>query len=271
MKRTLLLLAMLVFAACQLFPLVWMLDYSLMMSGQFYSPAILQWPHPPNWQNYVDAFLNGHVLPYTINSALVCLVSIAVTVFFSITMSYAFTRMRWKWRQAVMNTVLLGMIIPIYATLLPNFTIFTWAGLLNSYWALILPYIAFSIPVSMYIMTGFLETIPSSLEEAAVMDGLGIFGIVFRIIVPAARPAIATITVMTFLSCWNEFIMAITFISSDAFKTLPFALIQFTGEYSSNYGAQFAVMTLIALPSILLYAIFTEQITRGVTAGAVKG
>ncbi|MCL6443164.1 MAG: carbohydrate ABC transporter permease [Alicyclobacillus sp.] len=271
MKRLPSLIGMIIFAVLQLFPLIWLVDYSLLKSGQFYSPDILQLPHPPNWQNYVDAFVNGHVLPFLLNSLLVCGVSIAVTVFFSITMGYAFTRMRWKFRRTFLNLILLGMIIPIYSTLLPNFSIFSWTGILNTYWALILPYIAFSVPVGMYIMTGYLETIPSALEEAAVMDGLSIYGVILRIIVPAAQPAIATITVMTFLSCWNEFVMAITFISSDAYKTLPFALMQFTGEYSSNYGAQFAVMTLMAIPSVLLYALFTEQVTRGVTAGAVKG
>ncbi|WP_339315368.1 carbohydrate ABC transporter permease [Paenibacillus sp. FSL R10-2734] len=258
-------------AIIQLFPLVWLVDFSLLKSGDFFGSSILKWPDPPQWINYKNAFTQGKVPLYFLNSAIVTIVTIVATVISSLFMAYACTRMQWKLRGVFYNLILVGMIIPVYSTLIPNFQIFNKLGMLDSYWSLILPNVAFAIPLGMFILSGFMESIPRSLEEAAVMDGLGLGGLIFKIILPMTLPAIATVTVMTFISTWNEFIMAITYIRSETFKTLPFALVQFTGQYASNYAAQFAVMTLIALPSVVIYFLFTEQITSSVTAGAVKG
>ncbi|WP_286892902.1 carbohydrate ABC transporter permease [Thermobacillus sp.] len=197
--------------------------------------------------------------------------SVLLAAVLSLTMSYAFTRMEWKLRGATMNMILIGMIIPIHATLLPTFILFKNAHMLDHPLSLIIPYTAFSIPISMFIISGFLETTPRAIEESAVIDGCGVYGMIFRIVLPIARPAIATVCVMNFISWWNEFIMANTYLTSEHLKTLPFSIMKFTGEYSSNYGAQFAVMTIIAVPSVLMYLLFTEQITKGITAGAVKG
>ncbi|MEC0229373.1 carbohydrate ABC transporter permease [Paenibacillus alba] len=268
----------LLFAVCmtilvlaELFPLVWLFDFSLLKSGDFFGSSILKWPNPPMWKNYADAFKGAHITMLFFNSLLVSFLSIVIIVALSITMGYAFTRMRWKLRNTFFALIMVGMIIPIYATLLPNFILFKQAGILNSYLSLILPYAAFAIPVSMFIITGFLETIPKALEEAAIMDGLGVPGMIYKIILPLLKPAIATVAVLAFLSCWNEFIMAVTYIDKDSLRTLPFAIVYFMGQYSSNYGAQFAVLAIIAIPSIVIYLIFTDQITRGITAGAVKG
>ncbi|MEK0314741.1 carbohydrate ABC transporter permease [Cohnella sp. 56] len=264
-------LLMTLLVVAELFPLVWLFDFSLLKSGDFFGSNILKWPDPPKWQNYADAFRNAHIPLLFWNSLLVCAVSIAIIIACSVAMGYALTRMTWRWRKPTLALVMAGMIIPIYATLLPNFMVFNEIGLLNSYFALILPYAAFQIPVSMYIVTGFLETVPRALEEAAVIDGMTVPGLLFRIILPILRPAIATVSVLAFLACWNEFIMAVTYIDTDKLRTLPFAVVYFMGQYSSNYGAQFAVLAIISIPSILIYIAFTDQINRGITAGAVKG
>ncbi|TXK77818.1 carbohydrate ABC transporter permease [Paenibacillus sp. N3.4] len=262
---------MTILVLAELFPLVWLFDFSLLKSGDFFGSSMLKWPNPPMWKNYADAFKGAHITMLFLNSLLVSFLSIVIIVALSITMGYAFTRMKWRLRNTFFALIMVGMIIPIYATLLPNFILFKQVGILNSYLSLILPYAAFSIPVSMFIITGFLETIPRALEEAAIMDGLGVPGMIYKIILPLLKPAIATVAVLAFLSCWNEFIMAVTYIDKDSLRTLPFAVVYFMGQYSSNYGAQFAVLAIIAIPSILIYLIFTDQITRGITAGAVKG
>jgi raffinose/stachyose/melibiose transport system permease protein len=154
---------------------------------------------------------------------------------------------------------------------LPNFFIFNKVGLLNNYFSLILPYSAFSVPISLLILSGFLKNLPRAIEESAIIEGSGVIGVVFKLILPMSMPAIVSISILTFLSSWNEFIMANTFLYSDDYKTLPFSIIQFSGQYASNYSAQFAVMTLIAIPSILIYILFSEQMKQGITAGAVKG
>jgi raffinose/stachyose/melibiose transport system permease protein len=186
-------------------------------------------------------------------------------------MGYALIRMEWKLRKIALTFILLGMMIPIHATLLPNFITFQKVGIKDSYLALIIPYVAFALPLAVFLMTGFLESIPKAIEESAVIDGCGIFRIIFSIILPLTKPAIVTIVIMTFLNTWNEFIMAATYLSSDKFRTLPFAVYNFAGQYASNYSVQFAVMTLVALPSLIIYIILNEHITKGVTVGALKG
>ncbi|NIK77851.1 raffinose/stachyose/melibiose transport system permease protein [Paenibacillus castaneae] len=258
-------------ALLQIFPLVWLINYSFLKSGEFFGKSILKWPEKLEWTNYVNAFTYGSVPKFMLNSFFITMVTILVAAILSVMLSYAFVRMQWKLRKATMALILLGMIVPIHATLLPNFILFDWLHLIDNPLSLILPYIAFSLPISMLIISGFMETIPRSIEESAVMDGCSVFGIIFRIILPITKPAIATVCIMNFISWWNEFIMANTFLTSETFKTLPFSIMKFTGQYSSNYGAQFAVMTLIALPTVITYLLFTEQMSRGITAGAVKG
>lgn len=261
----------LLFCVGQFFPLVWLVDYSLSKSSEFFVKGILNWPVPPHWQNYLRAWVGGKFVRYFFNSALIATVTIGATVFLSLTLGYAFVRMKWKLSPLFLNIILLGMMIPIHATLLPNFLMFRRiGGLLDSYQGLIIPYIAFSIPIAVFVMTGFLETIPRSLEESAIIDGCGVYAIIFRIIMPLTKPAVVTVIVLTFLASWNEFIMAVTFLSSDTFRTLPFSVINFQGQYSSDFGAQFAVMALSAIPAVIVYVIFSDQITKGVLAGAIK-
>lgn len=258
-------------AAIQLFPLIWMIDFSFASSTEFFSSAILIWPETFQWQNYTNAWVDGKFLQYFFNSALVTSTTIILTIFLSLTLAYAFTRMTWKLRPFFFTVILLGIMIPIHATLLPNFAIFKSIGLTDSYLGLILPYTAVSVPLGTFILTGFMRSIPRAMEESAVMDGSSIYRTVFQIIAPLTKPAVVTVIVMTFLNCWNEFIMASTFLSKDSLKTLPFSVMNFAGQYSSDYGSQFAVMVLTSIPAIIIYAIFNEQITKGVTAGAVKG
>jgi raffinose/stachyose/melibiose transport system permease protein len=255
----------------QLFPLIWLVDFSFVNSNDFFSSGILKWPSPPEWTNYINAWVDGKFSKYLFNSILVSTVTIILTVFLSLSLGYAFTRMKWKLRSLFFTIILLGIMIPIHATLLPNFAIFKTLGLTNSYLGLILPYTAVSVPLGTFILSGFMRSIPSAVEESAVMDGCSIYRMVFQIIMPLTAPALVTVAITTFLNCWNEFIMAATFLSNDALKTLPFAVMNFAGQYSSDYGSQFAVMVLTSIPAIIIYAIFNEQITKGVTAGAVKG
>ncbi|HYF84249.1 MAG TPA: carbohydrate ABC transporter permease [Clostridia bacterium] len=261
---------MAVFSIGQLFPLVWLIDFSLCKSGDLFGANILKWPDPPQWQNYVTAWVDGQIFKFLINSLIVNIAAGFFTVLFSLMMGYALTRMEWKLRKRTFAFILLGLMIPIHATLLPNYKTFEFVGISDSYLALIIPYIAFSLPLGVFLMTGFMETIPRSIEEAAVIDGCGIIRIVFSIILPMVKPAVMTISIMTILNTWNEFIMAATYLSSDTYRTLPFAVYYFAGQYASNYSVQFAVMNLVALPSLLVYIVLNEHITKGATAGAIK-
>lgn len=270
-KRTLLIAFMLVVALGEIFPLIWMFDFSLAKSGDLFGNHMLVMPDPPQWSNYVKAFEQGNILHYMLNSIIINTITVLATIVISLMVSYACIRMKWKLSGTVLRILMLGMMIPIHATLLPNFIIYDKLDLLDKLPGLLIPYVAFSLPQAIFIMSGFIETIPRELEEAAVIDGCGIYTIIFKIVLPVVKPALVTVAILTFLNTWNEFIMAMTYLSSDTWKTLPFAVTNFAGQYASDVAAQFAVMTLTALPSLIVFIILNKQITKGVMIGAVKG
>ena len=268
--RTVLWIIMVAFGILQFFPMLWVVNFSLVKDSQVFASGILTLPDPPQFENYALAWTNGNIFAFSMNSIFVVGTTIFITLYLSMTLGYAFTRMRWKWSGAVFSFVLLGMMIPIHTTLLPNFLIYRDAGILDTPAALIIPYSAFSIPLGVFIMSSFMRSVPLAIEESAVMDGCGIFRIIFQIVLPITKPALVTVAVMTFINNWNEFIMAATFLSSGKWKTLPFSVYEFAGQYVSRYAVQFAVMVLSALPALLVYGLLNEQITKGVTMGAVK-
>ena len=264
-------MVLVVVAVIQLFPLIWLVDFSLGSSNEMFTNGLLIIPEKIRWDNYVKAFVDGNFLHYLRNSILINTLAVALVILISIMAAFACLRMKWKLSGLVSTLLVLGMMIPIHATLLPNYKIYNTFHLTDTIWALLIPYVAFSLPQGMFLMTGFLQAIPKELEEAAVMDGCGIYRIVFQIITPLLKPSIATVAIMTFLNNWNEFMMASTYLSTPTWKTLPFSVLEFTGEYSSNYAVQFAVMALTAAPAVLVYVVLNKHITKGVAMGAVKG
>ncbi len=270
-RNPLLWVVLIVVAVIQIFPLIWLLDFSLASSTEMFTSGLLIIPEKIQWGNYVKAFLDSNFLWYLKNSVVSNVLSVLLVLVISIMASFACLRMHWRLCGVVKMLLLMGLMIPIHATLLPNYKIYSMLGLTDTIWALLIPYTAFSLPQGLFLMSSFMESIPKEIEEAAVMDGCGIYTIIFRIIVPMLKPSIATVSIMTFLNNWNEFMMASTYLSSPKWKTLPFSVLEFTGEYSSNYAVQFAVMALTAAPAVIVYVILNKQITKGVAMGAVKG
>ncbi|MGN0246047.1 MAG: carbohydrate ABC transporter permease [Lachnospiraceae bacterium] len=260
-----------IIAVIQIFPLVWLIDFSLASSNEMFTSGLLIIPKKIQWGNYAKAFVDGHFLLYLKNSVLINGLAVILVIVISIMAAFACHRMKWKLSGFVKMLLLMGLMIPIHATLLPNFKIYSMLGLTDTIWALLIPYVAFSLPQAMFLMTSFMEAIPVELEEAAVMDGCSIYRIIFQIVTPMLKPSIATVAIMTFLNNWNEFMMASTYLSSEKWKTLPFSVLEFTGQYSSNYAVQFAVMALTAAPAVIVYIILNKHITKGVAMGAVKG
>lgn len=262
---------LIIVAVIQLFPLIWLVDFSLGSSNEMFTNGLLIIPEKLRWDNYVKAFVDGNFLHYLRNSVLINTLAVVLVIIISIMAAFACQRMQWKLRGLVSTLLVMGMMIPIHATLLPNYKIYSTLHITDTIWALLIPYVAFSLPQGMFLMTGFLQSVPKELEEAAVMDGCGLYRIVFQIITPLLKSSIATVAIMTFLNNWNEFMMASTYLSSPKWKTLPFSVLEFTGEYSSNYAVQFAVMALTAAPAVIVYVILNKHITKGVAMGAVKG
>lgn len=264
-------MALLLFLALiQLFPLIWLADYSLCRSDQLFTDKILTWPAPFQWNNYYTAIFNSNFFHYLLNSILICVVSISCVVLFSIMAAYACVRMSWKLSRAVSLLILVGMMIPIHATLLPNFLVFSKLKLLDTFGGLMLPYIAFPISEAFFLMSKYMRSVPRSMEEAAVIDGCGIYRLLFFVVTPIMKPSIVTVAILTFLSNWNRYITPMIMLTSNKWKPLPFLALDFTGIYSSDYALQFAVMMLSTLPALIVYISLNRYIVKGLMLGAIK-
>jgi raffinose/stachyose/melibiose transport system permease protein len=258
------------FAVMQLFPLAWVFVYSLQRSGDLFGNDLLKLPADPQWNNYARAWTDGQIVRYGFNSLIVVTTSTAVSTFLSFCMGYAIARMQWRLKGIALGAIVLGMVVPIHATLLPNFLWYGQFGLIDTRLGLIIPYVAFTLSFNTLVYAGHLRNLPVALEEAALLDGASWPRILWSVVAPLATPATVTVAVMTFLSNWNEFIMANTYLASDELRTLPFSIIRFEGQYSSDYSAQFACMVIVAVPALAVYLMFSKHIMAGATAGAVK-
>jgi raffinose/stachyose/melibiose transport system permease protein len=269
--KTLIVILLGILVLAQIFPLIWIFTYSIKKSGDLFGPDLLSFPKEPQWVNYYKAFVNGRIPVYLANTLKIVIPSVSLGTILPFCLAYACTRMDWKLKKMVWSIVIIGMTIPIHTTLLPNFLWYKIFHLIDTHLALIISYMAFTMSFNSIVFSGFLMGIPKSIEESAFIDGAGYFTILRKIIAPISINGFITVGIMTFLSHWNDFLMANTYISTETKRTLPFSVIRFAGQYASDYAVQFAVMTLVALPPLIFYFAFNKWMLAGVTAGSVKG
>ena len=259
-----------ILAVIYLAPLLWMLSVSLKdNAGVMSAPFSL--PETYHFENYAQAWTLGKLGIAMLNSVLVCGVTLVVSLFFGAMASFAIARMRWKLSEAAHSFFLIGMMVPVHCILIPLFVRFAKLGLTNSQYGLMLPYITFSLPMTIFLLTGFFKTMPGEMFEAAAIDGCSIYGCFFRIALPLCRTGFFVSGLMTFVNNWNELLLAMVFISDPNKKTLPVTLTYFVGPYATNYVQMFAAIIIAIAPTIIVYCMFSNQIVEGLTAGAVKG
>lgn len=258
-------------ALVQLFPLYWLFTFSLKDNMQIFTTNPLGLPNPYRFENFADVLQRGQVASFLLNSLLVTTATIAVSTVLSTMAAYAIARMKWKWSNTALLFFLMGMMIPLHATLVPLFIFLKRTNLYDTPFALILPYVAFAIPMAIYIFVGFFKTIPAEMEEAACLDGMSIYGIFVKIMVPLIRPAIATVAIFTYLSCWNELMFAISFISKPQWKTLTVGIMGMVGMYATNWGALGAGLVVATVPTLIIYLLMSGEIQKSFTTGAIKG
>lgn len=259
------------FTFIQIYPFLWLVFFSLKSNSEIFGGNIAGLPEKFLWQNYKTALVNGKVGLYFLNSVFVTAATITVTSLVSGMAAYAIQRMKWKFSSAMLVIFLLGLMIPIHAALLPLFIFFSRIKQLNSYWCLILPYVGFAMPMAMYILVGFLKGIPLEMEESSFLDGCTIYKAFFRIIVPILKPAIATVSIFTFLASWNELMFALTFISKTQYRTLTVGLQQMVGQYTTQWGPVGAGLVVAALPTLIIYCLMSNEVQKSLITGAVKG
>ena len=254
-----------------IFPVYWMLTFSLKNNNEIFGENVIGLPKYWVWENYTRAMNTGNMPRYFLNSVIVAVSTIVITLAASVMATYAITRLEWKGRKTMNKFFMLGLTIPIHASIVPLYTTLARLKMLNSYWALIIPYSAFSLAMGILISIGFMGDIPYDLDEAAFLDGCGVWGTFFRVIAPLMMPAVATVGIYTFLQCWNELMFANTFISKDALKTLPVGVQALSGQYTTDWGPIGAALSLATVPTLLVYVFLSKQIQDSFIAGAVKG
>ncbi len=251
-------------------PLLWMLSVSIKSNAEvFASPFGL--PEAFQWENYKIAWTAGKLGIATLNSAIVCGLTLLASLLFGSMAAFAIGRMRWKFSSAALTYFMIGMMIPVHCVLIPLFVRFSKMHMTNNLIALILPYVTFSLPMTIYIMVGFFKGMPSEMFEAACIDGCSIYRCFFSIALPLCKTGLFVTGLMTFVNNWNELLLAMVFISDVKKKTLPVTLTYFVGPYSTNYVQMFAAIVIAVAPTIVVYCCFSNQIVEGLTAGAVKG
>ncbi|MCX7711772.1 MAG: carbohydrate ABC transporter permease [Clostridia bacterium] len=269
-SKVIMYILLIVFSITCLYPLIWLLINSVKSNGELFDNP---WTLGSTLQfaNYSKAWVAGKIGTGFLNSVFVSIISVVITILVGSMAAFAIKRLKWKLSGLVLAVFLLGVMIPIHSTLIPLFILFKNIGFTDKYIALILPYVAFALPTSVFILTGFMGTFPREIEEAAVMDGCSMAGVFWRMIVPLSKSAIATITIFNFVSMWNELMFAMIFMSDPLKMTLPVSLTRFRGQYSTDWTVQLAAIMIMVLPSILVYMFLNDKIIESMTVGAVKG
>lgn len=257
-------------AVTSVYPLVWMFINSFKDTDEIMTGESFGLPHIWKFSNYTDAIFNRNIMRFFINSVITTGATLILTVTVSLMFSYALTRMRWKFSIKMRKIVTIGILLPSQIVIVPIFIMLRRVHLVNNPISLILTISAFNIGISTLMCSSFLSGIPAEMEEAAVMDGAGILDVLFRVIAPIIKPAIATMCINTFINSWNEFIYALVLIGGEKYRTLPIALMNYSsGKYGTDYGGMYASMVITSILPVMLFIFFSNQVEKTFTAGAI--
>ncbi len=261
---------MVLFSVTCIFPLIWML-YSSLKTQQEFSLDIISLPKVLHFDNFIAAIKIGKMHMFFGNSLFNSVVSVALIIVIGFVVAYFLSRYNFKMRNIVYALFLFGMLVPVHSLLIPLFIQFKVLWLLDKRFTLILPYVAFGLPMAIFLFESFIKSTPVEIEEAAYLDGSSTNTIIFKIIFPVCRPVLSTVLILSFLNAWNEFPFALILLRKQSLKTIPIGLSNFNGAYTVNYPQLMAAMVIAVLPVIIIYLLASKRIIQGMTAGSVKG
>ena len=265
---------LIVWTTITLFGFTWVVLTSLKTNRELFSiksiwglPAVLQ------WENYVRAWTRSRMGNFLLNSVLVSTASVLLINLVGSMAAYILARFRFAGNRLLLGGFILGSAIPLQLVTVPLYLMFNDLNLLNSLIGLTVVYIAVSMPFTVFVLTGFFKSIPSELEEAAVLDGASDYGVFWRVMLPLATPGLVTVTIFNFLGVWNEYLLALMLVNQTAKMTIPLGLynLQVVQEYAADFTGLFAGFVIMLLPTITAFVLLQERITRGMTVGALKG
>ena len=253
------------------FPAVWILFTSLKTETELVQKPITWWPKNITLNNYVQAFTDQPLLRYLGNSLIVALGATALSLLVSACAAYAIARLNLKYRQVILTSIIASSMFPLVTLLVPIFETFRAMNLLNTYTALILPYVVLNLPVCTLVLVSFFQSIPKDLENAAMIDGCTRMGALWRIVVPLAAPGVFTAGILAFVNSWDEFLLALSLNSSASMRTLPVGISLYQGEFTFPWPIISAALIVAIVPIAVLIALFQERVVGGLTQGGLKG
>lgn len=258
-------------AVVMVVPFLWMVSTSLKEHAYSiaFDPGLI--PENPTFMNYVQAWKNSNFQLYFRNSLAVAVVSVILCVMISAMMAFAFARLQFPAKEFIFFTILLVLMIPNVVNIIPQFFLAKTFGVRDSLIGLVVFYVAGMIPFNTFLLRGFFETLPRELEDAVLIDGGTYSTIFFKIVLPLSKPALATVSIFSFLGFWDEFILALTFIDDVSKRTLPIAIALLHGQHGTDWGLVFAASIIALIPVITVFAALQRYFVGGITAGAFKG
>ena len=262
---------LLIACVASIYPILNVLSISLRPANSVFSTSLKIIPDGATFENYRQAFIKYDIFKWILNSLIVSGCAAAISVFVSITAGYAFSRFQFRGKKMGMSMLLVTQMFPATMMLLPLFIMLIKMGLVNKYFGLIIVYVSTSIPFNIWMLKGYFDTIPKSLEESAYVDGANIVQSFYRIILPLAKPSIALTTLFSFMTGWSEYIVARVIINSAGKITLPVGLVNMMGQFSTDWGIYSAAALVTAIPIIILFIALSKYLVGGLTVGSVKG
>ncbi|MCI9154852.1 carbohydrate ABC transporter permease [Lachnospiraceae bacterium] len=269
-KKVLLYAILIILALIWVVPMFTLIATAIKSKSDFYSGAgLFSLPKNIAWENFINAITKGRLLTYMKNDLIICLLKVPLGIFIEAMAAFALTRLNVKHRTGIFIFFLIGMMLPMQTALVPINVVFSKLGLMNSYFGLFYVYVGFGISFGILILRGFFNGIPKELDEAAYLDGCTKWQLFYKIILPVAKPAVATLVISDFLSTWNEYLLASVIINDNAKKTVPVGIMTFVGEHGTDYGYLCAGVLLSVVPVLVVYLLFQRHFVEGM-AGAVK-
>jgi raffinose/stachyose/melibiose transport system permease protein len=252
-----------------LVPVGWMYTSSMRTNGEILLDP-LGMPSRITFENHVEAWQTADLGRHFLISIAITTIAVAGVVAFSTLAGYGFSRLDFPFRRGLYVFFLFGLILPVQSFLVGMFILFRLTGLLNTLWSVILPTAGLALPLAILLAKTYFDTLPSSLEESAYLEGASSFAIFRLIILPLSTPIVATILTFSVIAVWNEFMIPFVMIQTSSMRPLTTSLYVFSTRFSANYALILAALTMIATPMFLVYVAFQSQIQRGITAGAIK-
>ncbi|MDR2742690.1 MAG: carbohydrate ABC transporter permease [Treponema sp.] len=251
-------------------PIYTLIATAIKSKQDFYNNAgLFSLPESVAWNNFTDAFFKGRLFAYMRNDLVICCLKVPLGILIEALAAFALTRLKIKHKTGLFIFFIIGMMLPFQAALVPINVVYSRLGLLNTYFGLFYVYIGFGISYGILVLRGFFRTIPRDIDDAAVIDGCGKWRLLWNIILPISKPAIATLVITDFLATWNEYLLAMVIINDNNKKTVPVGLMTFVGEHGTDYGLLCAGVLISLLPVLAVYVVFQRHFVEGLS-GSVK-